>query len=138
MCGVNHSDFKSYMSYKAITNKSSKQYKIIHSDQITIGDDGLLYDGEYVGVALGSRYGNVGDKYVITFDDGRKFNAIKLDEKSDAHTESNCHHKSDGSLIEFVIDIDKAKNNYSTAIKMGNFDYADKFNGHVIKIEKVV
>lgn len=138
MCGAKHSSFKSFMDYRAITNTGSKQYKLIHSDAITVGSDGLLYSGEYIGVALGSRYGGIGDKYIITLDTGKTFKAIKLDEKSDAHTYNRCHHASDGSVVEFVIDRDKAAKSYPTAIKMGNFNYTDAFNGTVIRIQKVV
>lgn len=126
------------MDYRAITNTSSKQYKLIHSNSIEVGNDGLLYSGEYIGVALGSKFGKIGDKFLITLNDGKQFKAIKVDEKSDAHTVGGCHHASDGSVIEFVIDIDLAKQNYSKAIIMGNFDYIDKFNGNVVRIEREV
>ena len=138
MCGAKHSSFKSYMDYRTITNTSSKQYKLIHSDDVTIGSDGLLYSGEYVGIALGSRYGKIGDKYIITLDTGKQFKVIKLDEKSDKHTYDGCHHIPDGSMVEFVIDINKASKSYPMAIRMGNFNYVDAFNGTVIQIQKVV
>ena len=124
------------MSYKAITNTASKQYKLIHSNSIVVGEDGLLYAGEYIGVALGSKFGDIGDKFLITLNTGKQFKAIKVDEKDDSHTVDGCHHASDGSVVEFVIDIDLAKQSYPKAIIMGSFDYIDKFNGAVVRIER--
>ena len=126
------------MSYKAITNKESKQYLLIDSGTVTVGSDGLLYAGDYIGVALGSKFGDIGDKFLITLNTGKQFKAIKVDEKSDNHTVDSCHHASDGSVIEFVIDIDLAKQSYPKAITMGDFDYIDKFNGIPIRIEREV
>lgn len=126
------------MDYRKVTNTETAQYKLIHSDAIVVGDDGLLYSGEYIGVAMGSRYGKIGDKFIITLDNGKQFKAIKLDEKADAHTYNGCHHLTDGSVIEFVIDRDKAANSYPRAILMGNFNEVDAFKGTVIQIQKVV
>ena len=126
------------MDYRSVTNPDSAQYQLIYSDEITVGEDGLLHSGEYIGVALGTRYGNVGDKFIITLADGKQFKAIKLDVKSDAHTANGCHHLSDGSVVEFVIDRNLTKLYYPMADKMGNFDYEEQFSGAVIKIEKVI
>lgn len=124
------------MDYRCITSKASRQYQLIYSDEVVVGEDGLLYCDEYIGVAMGSRFGDVGDKFIITLDTGIEFKAIKLDEKADAHTYNGCHHRVDSSIIEFVIHTEKAKESYSLAIKMGNFDYAEEFHGEVIKIQK--
>lgn len=134
----NESSFKSYMDYRTITDQTSRQYQLIYSDSITVGSDGLLYSGEYVGVALGSKFGEIGDKFLITLNTGKQFKAIKVDEKDDSHTVDGCHHKVDGSVVEFVINIDLAQQSYPLAITMGNFDYIDKFNGTVVKIEREV
>lgn len=138
LCGAEHTDFKSFMDYRKITNEASAQYQLIYSDSIIIGDDGLLYSGEHIGIAMGSRYGEIGDKFIITLDTGKQFKAIKLDEKDDSHTYNGCHHRTDGSVVEFVIDKDKAANSYSRAILMGDFNEVDAFNGTVIRIQKVV
>lgn len=126
------------MDYRKITDQTSKQYQLIHSDSITVGSDGLLYNDEYVGIALGSKFGKIGDKFLITLNTGKQFKAIKVDEKDDSDTVDCCHHASDGSLIEFVIDIDLAKQSYPKAITVGDFDYIDKFNGEVVRIEREV
>lgn len=124
------------MDYKYITDSSSPQYKLIYSNSIEVCTDGLLRSGEYIGVALGSKFGVIGDKFLITLNTGKQFKAIKIDEKDDRHTVDGCHHANDGSLIEFVIDTDLAKQTYSDAIIMGNFDYIDLFSGEVTKIER--
>lgn len=134
----NESSFKSYMDYRCITNTNSLQYKLIYGGDIVICSDGLLRSYDYVGVALGSRFGNIGDRYIITLEDGSTFKAIKLDEKANRDTVDGCHHSSDGSCIEFVIDTDKASQYYPEAILMGDFNYIDMFNGKVTKIEKVL
>lgn len=138
LCGEKHSDFKSYMDYKCITSKDSMQYKLIHNGTINVGSDGLLYCGDYVSIALGSRFGNIGDKFIITLDSGKTFKAIKGDEKSDKDTVNHCHHLSDGSLVEFIIDTRLARQSYHDCIRDGNFNSSDKFNGHITKIQKVV
>jgi len=138
MCGANHTTFKSYMDYRCVTSIGSAQYKLIHSDQVTVGSDGLLYCGEYIGAAIGSRYGSVGDKFILTMSDGRQVKIISLDEKADKDTVDNCHHRSDGSLVEFVINTNGVRNAYPMAIKMGNLDYIPKLSGNVVKIQKVL
>lgn len=126
------------MDYRCITSKNSIQYKLIQNGTIHVGNDGLLYCGEYVSVALGSRFGNVGDKFIITLDTGKAFKAIKGDEKANKDTANNCHHLSDGSLVEFIVDTQLAKQSYHNCIRDGDFNSSEKFNGHIIKIEKVI
>lgn len=124
------------MDYKYITDSSSPQYKLIYSGNIKVCSDGLLRSEEYIGIALGSKFGKIGDKFLITLNTGKQFKAIKIDEKDDRHTVDGCHHASDGSLIEFVIDTDLAKQTYSDAILMGDFNYIDLFNGEIVRIER--
>ncbi len=126
------------MDYRCITLKNSLQYQLIQQGVISVGNDGLLYSGEYISVALGSRFGNIGDKFIITLDTGKSFKAIKGDEKADRDTANNCHHLSDGSLVEFIIDTKLAKQSYHDCVRDGDFNSSDKFNGHIVKIEKVI
>lgn len=128
------------MDYRCVTDTTSAQYALINSDAITVGDDGLLRDQYgYVGVAIGHYYTNgVGERFVATFEDGSRAKFIVLDIKADKDTINQANHVSDGSMVEFVIDTGKAKTAYPDAIKMGNLDYADQFNGNIIKMEKVV
>ena len=58
-----YSSVKTYMDYKAITAKNSTQYKYIR-DYMNIDSSGLLVDEDgFIGVALGSYYGVIGDRY---------------------------------------------------------------------------
>lgn len=126
------------MDYKKITDTTSSQYKLINTDQIKIRNDGLLSDAnEFIGVALGSKYGEIGDKFVIELDTGKTVKVIKIDEKSDNDTINKCHHP-DGSMVELVIDTDLAKQSYYNAIRDGDFNSADFFNGKVVGILKII
>lgn len=133
-----NSSVKTYMDYKKITNKSSKQWQFIHnSGQINIVN-GYLMSGEYIGVALGSYFGEIGSRFIFTLEDGKEIKVIKVEEKADAHTINGCQQKWDNSVIEFVIDSDyfpKANNGY---VYSGNFNNLEQFKGKIIKIEKII
>lgn len=134
-CGT--SSVKTYMDYKMITSKSSRQYQYIQK-YIKI-KDGYLYDGEYLGVALSSYYGDIGSKFIITLDTGIVLKVVKIDEKADQHT-NGCSQKWDGSMLEIVIDsytmkVEKSSNGY---YYNGNFNNNPMFKGKIesIKVEK--
>lgn len=131
------SSVKTYMDYRAITNKSSNQYKYIQA-HMTVGADGFLYDEDgSIGVALGSHFGSIGSKWEIVLDTGITFKAVKIDEKADRHVYNGCQHKQDGSVIEFVIDsrkFEKASNDY---VWQGNFNNNPDFKGKISAMYKV-
>ena len=135
------SSVKSYMSYKAITNQSSKQWKYIHTN-MQISEKGLLEttDG-YIGVALGSYFGDIGSKYIITLSTGIELKVVKVDEKSDRHTNNGCEHKIDKSVIEFVIDVEQATEYFGKMsndyVLNGNFNNSNFFKGNIESIEVV-
>lgn len=127
------------MDYRNITDSSSPQYKYLYEESnIVLWDDGLLHDGEYIGVALGSKFGSIGDKFLITLDTGKQFKVVMVEYKSDSDTIDNCHHESDGSIIEFVICTELARQIYPMAITMGDFNHVEQFNGRVVKVEREV
>lgn len=135
------SSVKSYMDANKITNKSSKQYKYIHSDNVKIDDRGHYYE-EYKGekfyaVALGSYFGDIGNRFVFELSSGNKVYVIKLDEKSDNHTNDGYIHKKDNSVIEFIINENLAKDFYphnNGYMNNGNFNNYEDFNGNIEKI----
>ena len=96
--------FKSIMPMTALS-RSSAQYNYLanntsDSDNLRITPDG------YYAVAMGSYYGKLGDKFLITFDSGVQTKVVKVDEKANAHTSSACYGKtmaSDGSVIEPIL-----------------------------------
>lgn len=128
------------MSVYAITDTTSAQYQLINSGEIQICDDGLLRDEYgYVGVAIGSYYAdNIGDRFIITFEDGSQAKIIVVDMKADKDTINGANHITDGSMIEFVIDVGLANESYPDAITMGDFNWTEEYSGNISKIEKVI
>lgn len=130
---------KTYMPYQAITNINSKQYKHIKNHMTIDSTTGMLYDEDgFIGVALASKFGAIGDRYYFTLEDGKVLPLVKIDEKAD-DTTNGCT-AFDGHLIEFVIDPSISgeyfgqKNGY---VNNGNFNNDDRFKGVVVKFEKV-
>lgn len=127
---------KTYMDYRAININSTQRHII--DNQTSVRDDGLLVteDG-FIGVALGSTYGALGTRYRITTDTGQVFKVIKVEAKSDNHTTNGCQDGS-GAIVEFVIDQDKARESYSSAMYHGDFNHIAEFNGSIVKIESYI
>lgn len=125
--------FKSYMSYKAITLKSSKQYQL---QQIAYTDEnGFRRIDEYYMIATGSFYGKVGDVLKVTLSTGNSFYAVKGDAKADKDTDKEnkvCTH--DGSVVEFIVDTSSL---ISIVKRMGDASYMEGFEGYVTSIEVV-
>lgn len=127
--------FKSYMDYTCITNTGSEQYQM---QQTAYTDDGLrrYKNGDYM-IAMGTYYGEVGDRFIITLDSGVKFNAIMGDIKADCHTdEKNMYYPMNGgkkNVIEFIVDTPELP---EMAREMGDISY-DGFEGNVISIERI-
>lgn len=133
-----NSQTKTYMDYKMITDKTSKQWQYINASGRIKIENGYLMEGEYIGVALGSYFGEIGTKYIFTLDTGKQIKVVKIEEKADAHTNNGCQQKWDGSVIEFVIDsnaFEKSSNGY---VYNGNFNNVAQFKGHIEKIEMVI
>lgn len=127
----NHSVFKSYMPYSAITLKSSQQY-VLQSQAYT-DENGLRKIGDYYLVAMGQYYGTIGDKFRITMSSGQQFNVIMGDMKKYEHT-FNGEGKIGADnldLFEFIVD---SPNLNSTIRRDGSVNCI--FNGNVEKIEK--
>lgn len=132
---------KTYMDYRTITSKKSAQYKLIHSNKISIDERGfLITEDGFIGAALGTHFGPVGTKYIFNLDNGEQLKIIKVEVKSDAHT---CGHgilDDNGAAIEFVIDgetkwmQDKISSN--GLIFGGNFN--KYFDGTITSVFKVI
>ena len=133
---------KTYMSYKSITNKRSKQYDIIHNHLTIDQNTGLLYDEHgYFAVALGSYYGKLGDRFIFELSNGNELPVIKADQKSDNHTVNGCYHLNDSSVIEFIIDTSIANKYFGYSsnglVNHGNFNNIDIFNGNIVSVKQV-
>lgn len=139
-----NSSFKTWMSYKAVTNKNSQQYKFIHtygwSDSQGFmrcaGEKELGVEQDYYLIALGSFYGTtIGTKYRITLDTGKVFYGVLADCKNDKHTNAtNQYVIHNGNIVEFLVD--KTKLNRKVKV-MGNANAYEPLNGRVAKIEKM-
>ena len=131
--------FKSYMSYKAITNTDSYQYKL--QKRCWTDANGLRRYKTFYVVALGSYYAEyIGQTFHIKTTDGNEFDCVVGDFKADRHTDSLHQYTpmdpQDGSavrkcVVEFVVDtgmLDK------TAKHMGDISYIEGFSGNIQEI----
>ncbi|MCI5774721.1 MAG: hypothetical protein MR210_09180 [Erysipelotrichaceae bacterium] len=135
------SSVKTYMSYQAITNTASKQYEII--SQLTIDETtGFLYDEDgFIATALGANFGELGSRYYFTLSSGVVIPVIKADAKSISHVPNGCA-TDGGSVIEFIIDEQISKEYFgqgpSGLASFGNFNNDPRFEGTIVKVEKVL
>ena len=129
-----HNNFKSYMGYKSITCKSSKQYKL--QQKAKTGKFGIrTVEGRYL-IAMGTYYTkNVGDKFDIKLSDGTIIKCMIGDIKSDKHTDARRQkQKYDGSIIEFISDPAKMPSNVK---RTGSYTACRKFSGSIKEIRKL-
>ena len=99
--------FKTYMDYRRITDKTSKQWKL--QEQAWTEGRGFRKIGEHFLVAVGTFYADeVGKELLIEFEDGQQIKAIVGDIKQDRHTDStNRYVPINGNIVEFIVDIEK-------------------------------
>lgn len=134
--------FKSYMSYKCITNKSSNQYKL--QQKAYTDDMGLRKVDDYYLVAMGTYYSDtIGDKFRITLEDDKVFDVMIGDIKADIHTDKNNMYSpvynSNGkfisaNVIEFIVDTKKID---KSVRRLGSVNAYDDFKGNITKIERI-
>jgi len=131
---VNKKDFKSYMPYTAITNKSSTQWQL--QQYATTDENGFrCIDGKPM-VAVGTGWGvSVGDSAVITCDNGNSFEVVIGDAKANIHTDSeNKTTLSNNCRCEFIVDSRQLNPTIKT---MGNVAVLEQYNGYVINVQKI-
>lgn len=135
------SSVKTCMSVWKITNKTSPQYDyIFNSGLIEFCDDGFLRtEDQFIGIALGSYFGDIGNKFIFELDTGIELKVVKIEEKANQHTTKGFIQSKDYSVIEFVCDFSKMQDKYiSNEYPLnGNFNNADEFEGKIVKIWKV-
>lgn len=138
-----NSSFKTWMSYKAVTNKNSPQYKFIYtwgwSDSEGFmrccGERDLGIEQDYYLIALGSYYGTtIGTKYKITLDTGKVFYGALADCKSDKHTNSTNQYARNKDVVEFLVDTKSLNRDVK---RMGSANVYKPLNGKVVKIERI-
>ena len=133
---------KTYMDYRSITDHSSAQYNLIHSDEIEICEDGFLRDKDgYIGVAMGWRFGPIGSKYICHLDNGKDIKVIKVEAKAECDSINGFCGSTSYDIIEFVIDTraEWMRNNIcgNDYIFCGNFNNYEEMNGTIISIDRV-
>lgn len=128
--------FKAWMSYRAITDKHSDQWKL-QENAWTDGDGFRRYGDEgYYMVAMGTYYASrCGKVFDVTFESGETIRCIIGDIKADAHTDSLHQHRN-GNVVEFIVD---GKAISKTCRRMGDMSYAEgvDLTGKPIKIVEV-
>ncbi len=143
----NSGKFKSFMDYRAITNRASRQYELLHSSNIITNEQGLrcyqLDDQVYPLVAVGSGVTTqVGQRLDISIQANNQpeyvLQAVVGDLKADKDTDStHTYHVVDKSMVEFLVDTPRLRRAEPLVTKMGNLSYtADgQLAGAVTKID---
>lgn len=133
--------FKTYMSYKAITNTRSAQYKL-QQDAWT-DENGLRRIGDDYMIAVGTFYSStVGERFKITLANGFEFYATVGDIKADKHTDSMNMYTpvySNGkvisaNVIEFIVDTPSLPKKVR---QLGTVSGIEDFEGNILTMEKV-
>ena len=125
------STFKSYMSWKSITNRRSKQWAL--QQEAWTDANGLRRHGKHYIIAVGSGWGfKVGDIVKVSLSSGKTFTAVLGDSKSDRHTDKTNRYSRNGCWAEFIVDIPKLD---PYVRRSGDISNAG-FPGYVVSIEK--
>lgn len=106
----NTEGFKSFMSYKTITDTSSKQYKI-QKEYAYTGEFGIRQvNGRFI-VAIGTAFDTeVGTYFDLVLKNGEIIPCILGDIKDNRHTLSdNITTANNGCVSEFIVDVPKLK-----------------------------
>jgi hypothetical protein len=114
-----HRDFKSYMSYKALINHSSPQWKL-QSEHAYTGEYGIRQVNERYCIAVGSHFGcRIGQYIDLVLENGVIIPCIMGDGKADQHTDVTNIFSANGCCSEFIVDMScfsgAAKNSGSTS-----------------------
>lgn len=98
-------EFKSFMDWRCITSRSSRQWKLQHTYAYT-DQNGIREIEGRLCVALGSYFGAAIGQYVdLVMESGEVIPCIMADQKADKDTDpTNRWHSIDGSVGEFVVD----------------------------------
>ena len=124
--------FKSWTNYHVLS-RTSKQWKL--QELAHTNEYGLRQVDEYYCIAMGTHYSKtIGDKFIITLDNGSKFPVIICDIKSDRHTNSTNQYSSNNCIIEFYVD----DNLYQPARRSGSISSIPGFDGYITHIDRII
>ena len=131
------SSAKTYMDRKAITDETSEQHAFIEENMEARNGHWVDREG-YIGVALGSWFGEIGSRWIFYLSSGEVLYTVKIEHKADIHTVYGCRHADDQSVIEFVIDAET--NPYwigsNGLIVNGNYNNLQQFEGTIEYVKK--
>lgn len=132
-CDVpSNNTIKSYMDYRTITLTNSRQYKLQKSLAYTDSNGLRMVNGRYC-VAVGSYYTTTIGQYIdIELENGEIIKGVLADCKADKDTDSTNKMHPDGSVVEFVVDVNVLDN---TAKKMGDISYINGWDSKVVNIK---
>lgn len=120
--------FKSYMDYRTITDKTSRQYKF-QKYAYTAWHGIRMVDDRYC-IAVGSYYSTtIGQEIDVVLENGTVIKCIVADLKDDRHTDSKNQQNPNGSVIEFIVDREVL---HEKIQKVGDISYFDKVWNTVI------
>lgn len=135
---TNESSAKPYESYRAITDPTSKQYKFQMQSNVQEDSRGfLMEDGSWYCVAMGTYFGDIGTKYLITLSSGRTIRVVKGDNKADCDTDSMNYCALNGHILEFMINPNAYYMISNGVISRGNLNILPELNGSITNIQKV-
>lgn len=139
-----NSSFKTYMDYRAVTNKASAQYKLIHTwgwcdsqgFMRVNGEHDLGIETDYYMVALGPYYGTtMGTKYRFTTDTGNVFYGILSDGKGyPEYNGTGQYGQRNKDIVECLVYTPKLNKDVK---RMGSANVYAPLNGSITKIERI-
>ena len=116
---IAHNGKKTWMSYKAITNKSSNQYKI--QQRAETDENGFRKVNDRYLVAIGTAFGaEVGQYFDAELENGTIIECIVGDIKDNKDTDATNVFTKQGCCLEFIVD---SKHLDTTVKKMGDCSY---------------
>lgn len=137
-----NTEFKTYMDYRCITDKTSAQYEL--QQFAWTDEDGFRRIGDDYIVAMGTYYAeNVGDRFKITLDTDNQITVIIGDIKQDIHTDYFNQYTPiydengiffSGNVLEFIVDTDVLP---KIPRRLGTVSYFDNLKGNIKSIERI-
>ena len=131
-------DFLTYMDFRALTNTASKQWEL---QQTAWTDaDGFRRIGDDYCVALGTIYGEIGDRFRVTTDKGNVYTVTMSDAKGFDSVfydgvHSWYHYAGNGcNVIEFVVQTECLPSAVTVSGSCGAVDY---LAGNIVSIERI-
>lgn len=137
-----NTEFKTYMDYRCITDKTSAQYEL--QQFAWTDEDGFRRIGNDYIVAMGTYYAeNVGDRFKITLDTDNEITVIIGDIKQDVHTDYFNQYTPiydengiffSGNVLEFIVDTDVLP---KVPRRLGTVSYFNYLKGNIKSIERI-